>query len=503
MAEKKRTKKKQPRTNVEHTAAPQPDAENPAGIVAHASPASADLLNAVVNALPDIAFIIDEDGCYVEVFTSPTNTRHFGANSLKGQYLQNVVPEEIIEQQLKVLREALATNEIQMLEYTFPNPDGIRWYEGRVAPVQHAIGQKKHVVWLAREITHHRSAKEKLERYQQHLEAAVEERAAEVLQMNVDLMRERETRVMIERMLVERQEYLNGIIDNILAMVYVRSTDNVFTLVSRKYAEFFALPHNDILGNTPDSIFPADLGNRMLENDCKVLESGAMSELEYWCDIGDGRKYVIERAVPLMDEKYGRPLAICGTVVDMTEAKEREDYITHIAMHDALTGLANRKCVMDRLAKAITLPQNPEFSVALLFIDLDFFKKINDTIGHEAGDVVLKETAKRFQTCVGKEDTVGRFGGDEFVIILEGVRSRDDVETVIKRIFAIVGQPILYQEHTCVVGASIGISICPEHATDIDSLIMCADDAMYVVKKKGKNSYAYFCHSDPDKSKKN
>ena len=137
-------------------------------------------------------------------------------------------------------------------------------------------------------------------------------------------------------------------------------------------------------------------------------------------------------------------------------------------------------------------------SVALLFIDLDYFKKINDTVGHDAGDLVLKETAERLKSCVGKKDTVGRIGGDEFVIILEGIRSREDIDVVVKRIFAIVGQPVMYQGHSCVVGASIGISICPEHATDVDTLITCADNAMYVVKKTGRNNFSYYDPAGPE-----
>jgi len=501
MAEKQKAKRQKPQskkasanTTAELFPGAEPVAAAPAAnALDSVSPTSGKLLAAVMEALPDVAFVIDEEGLYVEVYTSPTNYRHLKMDDIKGHTIQELNPtQESIDRHMRVIHEVLETGVTQMIEYDFPNPDGVRWYEGRVSPVRETVGHNRYVVWLAREITHHREAKEELQRYQQQLEALIEERTTELTKANTELIREQESRGMIERMLVERQDYLMKIVDNILAMVYVRSMDNVFTLVSRKYAEFFGLLHNDILGSTPDVIFPADIADLMLENDRRVTESGGMSEMEYWCDINGERKYALERAIPLMDETRGRPLAICGTVVDITENKQREEYITHIALHDNLTGLANRQLVMQRLGVAISQCEKTGLSAALMFIDLDFFKKINDTIGHDAGDTVLMVTAKRFCSCVRKSDTVGRFGGDEFVIVMEGVRSRDDIEEVVKRIFALVGQPIMHLEHECVVGASIGISICPEHGTDIDTLLTCSDDAMYVVKKRGKNSYAYY-----------
>jgi diguanylate cyclase (GGDEF)-like protein/PAS domain S-box-containing protein len=452
-----------------------------------------ELLAAVINALPDIAFVIDEDGVYIEAYTSPSNFHYHDLDGIKGSTIEKLSPsKECAERHMRVLQAALESGQIQILEYEYPNSSGMGWYEGRVAPVEKTFGDKRHVVWLARDITHQRAAMEELRKYQQNLEAAVEERAAEIIKANANLMREKESREMMERMLVERQDYLDRIINSILAMVYVRSTDSVFTLVSSKYAEFFELSRYDILGNTPDGVFLPEIAENMLENDRRIMDTGVMNELEYWYDINGERRYVIERAIPLMDDARGHPIAICGTVVDVTESKKREEYVTHLALHDTLTGLANRQFVMDRLGKAISDSKRANLSVALLFIDLDFFKAINDTLGHEAGDVVLIETAKRFCTCVRKGDTVGRFGGDEFVIILENVRSRDDIEETIKNIFGIVGQPIPFMGHECVVGASVGVSICPEHAGDIDALLTCADDAMYAVKKKGKNNYTYY-----------
>ncbi len=461
-------------------------------------PASDNLLAAVVRAMPDIAFIIDANGNYLDVYTSPLNYRHLKVDNIKGRHIGDLVPPENLELFLTTIRETLNTGMPQSVEYSLPNPDGVRWYEGRVSPVDAGEGQPPvQVVWLAREITHHKQIKDELKQSQQDLEARIEERTTELVQTNGELIRERKIRSETERMLTERQEYLNKIIDSVLAMVYVRSTDNVYTLVSRKYAEFFGLPYENILGSTPDEVFPEDIAEMMLENDRRIIETGEMSEIEYSCMVNGEKKYILERGVPLMDDARGAMLAICGTSVDVTESKRHEEYITHLALHDTLTGIANRQLFMDRFTRAVTATERSGLSVALLFIDLDSFKQINDQIGHEAGDAVLKETAKRLCSCVRKGDTVARFGGDEFVIIMDNVRSRDDIEPVVSRILETVARPIPYHGHDCVIGASIGISICPEHGRDVDALITNADNAMYDIKKSGKNNYAYFDPAKP------
>jgi diguanylate cyclase (GGDEF)-like protein/PAS domain S-box-containing protein len=474
-----------------------PDDEQTADTM-HEQPASNNLLAAVVRAMPDIAFIMDVEGNYLDVYTSPLNFRHLKTDNLKGRNIRDIVPPESVQIFATTIRETLNTGMPQSVEYSLPHPEGTRWYEGRVSPVDSSEGKPTvQVVWLAREITHHKQIKDELKQSQQDLEMRIEERTTELLQTNAELMREKKIRGETERMLTERQEYLNKIIDSVLAMVYVRSTDNVYTLVSRKYADIFGLPHDNILGCTPDEVFLDDVAQLMLENDRKIIETGMMSEIEYSCMVNGEKKFILERGVPLMDESRNTMLAICGTAVDVTESKLHEEYITHLALHDTLTGIANRQLFMDRFTRAVSGTERNGLSVALLFIDLDSFKQINDQIGHEAGDAVLKETANRLGACVRKGDTVARFGGDEFVIIMDSVRSRDDIEPVVKRILEMVSRPIPYHGHACVVGASIGISICPEHGSVVDILITNADDAMYEIKKTGKNNYAYF---DPTKS---
>ena len=186
----------------------------------------------------------------------------------------------------------------------------------------------------------------------------------------------------------------------------------------------------------------------------------------------------------------GKP-AIVGNFVDLTEER-----ILHLAYNDTLTGLPNRKLMFDRLGQAIVAAKRRPQKLAVLFLDLDSFKEINDTFGHKVGDKLLIEIAKGLKEVVKRgNDTVARIGGDEFVILLTDVSDNNNVKIVIEKIFEKFSKPLsLEQFHQELkVNFSIGVSIFPDHGRDSDTLISNADAAMYVVKKKeGKNNFHFF-----------
>jgi diguanylate cyclase (GGDEF)-like protein/hemerythrin-like metal-binding protein len=185
----------------------------------------------------------------------------------------------------------------------------------------------------------------------------------------------------------------------------------------------------------------------------------------------------------------GRPI-LQATVRDISKQKENEERIGFMANHDRLTELPNRELFYDRLSQAISQARRRNEGIALLFLDLDGFKPVNDSYGHEAGDVVLKVVAKRLQECVRDMDTVARMGGDEFAIISNSVKSRIDAEVVAQKILDSVAEGIQINAiHSCAIGVSIGISIYPDNGAEIDILMSVADAAMYESKAAGKNTY--------------
>jgi diguanylate cyclase len=177
----------------------------------------------------------------------------------------------------------------------------------------------------------------------------------------------------------------------------------------------------------------------------------------------------------------------------MTEAAESAtEQMSHMAQHDFLTGLPNRALLTDRLAQAMVLAQRHGQKVALIYLDLDHFKHINDSLGHGVGDLLLQSTAKRLQTCVRLSDTVSRQGGDEFVVLLPEVEAVQDVVVTAKKLIEAMNRPHLVSGHRLRVTISIGISIYPDDGQEIETLVRCADTAMYQAKKIGRNNYQVF-----------
>ncbi len=181
-----------------------------------------------------------------------------------------------------------------------------------------------------------------------------------------------------------------------------------------------------------------------------------------------------------------------GTARDISERKEAEEVINFQAYHDLLTHLPNRALLKDRLSLAITQARRNKNKLAVMFLDLDRFKLVNDTLGHSMGDRLLKAVANRLQSCLRRGDTLSRFGGDEFTLLLPEVRTRDDVVVIASKILDRLSGPFVIDGHELFVGASIGIAMYPEAGDSEEALIQNADIAMYHVKGRGKNGYQFF-----------
>lgn len=176
---------------------------------------------------------------------------------------------------------------------------------------------------------------------------------------------------------------------------------------------------------------------------------------------------------------------------EIAQRKKDEEKIQHLATHDLLTDLPSLRLAMDRLASAMNIARRYKKGAALMFIDLDGFKTVNDTIGHDAGDYVLKQVAQRMLSCVRETDTVARVGGDEFLIIATEINSPDNAAQIAEKVIQTVSQPISINGQHASVGTSIGIALFPDHSEDMHQLIKLADEAMYKVKNAGKNNYRF------------
>ena len=197
----------------------------------------------------------------------------------------------------------------------------------------------------------------------------------------------------------------------------------------------------------------------------------------------------------VMRDKDNRPLRMSGSITDITELKRQKEAIEHQALHDALTGLPNRVLLLDRIDQAINVSSRGSGNFAVIMMDLNRFKDINDTLGHPVGDIVLQQVAKRLQNILRKSDTVARFGGDEFALLLPEANARY-ANHVAQKILLSLKKVFELGNHNMYIGASFGISIFPQHAQDAHSLIKCADVAMYVAKRTNKGVAIYDSEQD-------
>jgi len=188
----------------------------------------------------------------------------------------------------------------------------------------------------------------------------------------------------------------------------------------------------------------------------------------------------------------GKVIGVASLVDDVTERTMSEEMIWKQANFDMLTGLPNRNMFHDRLVQEMIKVDRGKTSLALLFIDLDQFKVVNDTLGHDMGDVLLKEAGARITDCVRLSDTVARFGGDEFTVILSELSEDANIEIISQKIIARLEEEFLIGGEIVHISASIGITLYPDDARDIDTLIKNADSAMYVAKHNGRHCFSYF-----------
>jgi len=180
-------------------------------------------------------------------------------------------------------------------------------------------------------------------------------------------------------------------------------------------------------------------------------------------------------------------------LLDVSDRKKVEEQVRMLAFYDALTGLPNRALFINRLEQSLAQATRDGRLLALMYLDLDHFKAINDTFGHAAGDTVLQSSAQRINSCLRRNDTVARLGGDELVVLLPGLDGPEQAETVAQKIIKVMSAPFQLESFQVSVTPSIGIVLFPEHGNVMGELLKRADIALYAAKEGGRNRYALFC----------
>jgi len=256
-----------------------------------------------------------------------------------------------------------------------------------------------------------------------------------------------------------------------------------------------------IVGNPVESIFPAAFTKQHFKS---LLVSGnIVQDMETSVSSTDGNEICVSLSASAVTDKWGRKTGYVVILHDISERKRTEKQLQHMATHDTLTNLPNRTIVNDRLRNAISRAKRHKQIVGLLLIDVDKFKNINDTFGHDAGDKILKQVAAGLNQSIRDYDTVARMGGDEFIIILSDLKDRKDCDVVIERIRSSFSRPKEIGKQRVIVTLSIGVSICPDHAENIEDLMKFADLALYRVKASGRNDFQLYSPEFDAEARKN
>ncbi|HVK53576.1 MAG TPA: EAL domain-containing protein, partial [Burkholderiales bacterium] len=225
----------------------------------------------------------------------------------------------------------------------------------------------------------------------------------------------------------------------------------------------------------------------------RAIKEGAPCNIEHRIVRPDGSERIVQEMANIeYDFATGKPLKMIGTVQDITNRRRYEIEIEHLASHDALTDLPNRNLLNDRLAQLIARATRVDERIAVLFLDLDRFKFINDSFGHGFGDTLLKEVAQRLRESVRDYDTVARLGGDEFVVVLHDFSRDENISEIARKLLKAISRPFIIDEQTLHVTASIGVSVYPDDGFSGNTLLRNADTAMYRAKERGRDALEFY-----------
>jgi diguanylate cyclase (GGDEF)-like protein/PAS domain S-box-containing protein len=301
-------------------------------------------------------------------------------------------------------------------------------------------------------------------------------------------------RVLAEKHLEQTKAFLDTVIENIPLPVVVKDPHTLaFVLVNHAYERFLGTTRENIIGKTIDDLLPPESAGRVLKYDQETLSSGKdliAAEFEVITPANGVRFLNTTRLV--VRNRCGEPEHLISVLEDITDRRKSEEKILHMARHDALTDLPNRVLLRDRLEHALTGIGRGQCCLAVLMLDLDRFKEINDTLGHPVGDSLLKAVAERLRSCVREGTTIARLGGDEFAVIEHVTDPIVEASALAERVQAALGAAFDLGDHQVVAGSSIGIAVAPRDGTDADQLLKNADLALYRAKGDGRGTHRFF-----------
>jgi len=282
------------------------------------------------------------------------------------------------------------------------------------------------------------------------------------------------------------------VFDTMSEAVLITDVEGYIVSVNPSFTKITGFSPEDVIGKTPAMLSAGTEGPDIYTSMRNSLDTDGSWSGEVVNRRKTGEHYVAWLSIGSVLNKNGEAMHRVSVFSDISERKELEQRMQYLAHFDPLTDLPNRALFTDRLRQAMAVNRRNKTHLALLFIDLDKFKPVNDTLGHSVGDLLLREVAYRLLDCIRESDTAGRIGGDEFVVLLSGIETENDANLVAGKILEAIQQPFQLDEHSVQISASIGIAVYPEHGQTEEEILTNADNAMYHAKHGGGASIASF-----------
>ena len=315
-----------------------------------------------------------------------------------------------------------------------------------------------------------------IKRHEEHLEILVEQRTAA---LTLEIAERKQAEVAIRK--------LSGAMEKVADSIFITDANGVIEYINPAFESITGYCREEALGQTPRVIKSGKHDEQFYQQIWETLLEGEVYRNVFINRRKDGELYHEAVTITPLTDEHGKITHFISSGKDITESIQTQERLHHLAHHDALTGLPNRILFVDRLKHALIRAERRKRAVAVMFLDMDRFKIVNDTLGHEAGDRLLQAMAARLHACVREGDTVARFGGDEFAGFLSDVASPEDVALVVTKFLDALAPPFMIDGHELFISGSIGISLYPEDGTDTQTLMKNADTAMYRAKQRGGN----------------
>jgi len=410
-------------------------------------------LECTLNAIPDLLFELDIEGRYHGYHTKIESLLAAPARQLIGKKIADVLPQQAAEICMAALHQASVNGISSGQQIEVPVGNEMRWFELSIAKREEGTEENPHFVMISRDITDRKFASHQLS---------------------------------IAAIAFESQEG-----------IFVTNANNIILKVNRAYSAITGYDAEEAIGKSPRMLKSGRHDKHFYASMWDSINHSGSWMGEIWNRRKSGEIFPCQINITAVKDAQGKVTNYVATMIDITLSKAASDEIKMLAFYDPLTRLPNRRLLIDRLHQAIANSGRSGEKGALLFLDIDHFKNINDTLGHDIGDIFLKEVAQRLTQCLRVGDTVARLGGDEYVVLLEGLGSESfvaasEVKACAYKILQTLSQAYDLAGHQCRSTASVGAVLFDKNNVSIDELLKQADIAMYEAKNSGRNTLRFF-----------